>query len=63
MPGIVELGQKLHSLIEKASEGHGQDSGRDEDYDKCDNDYQKFETFLDYNTYQQAYDEWQDNRD
>jgi len=63
VPHIVELRQKLHGIIEKAGEGHAEDSCRDEDYDECDNGYQKFETFLDYSTYQQAYDEWQDNRD
>jgi len=61
VPDIVELRQKIHGLIEKAGEGQAQDPGRDEDYDECDNGYQKFETFLDYSTYQQAYDEWQDN--
>jgi len=63
VPDIVEPRQNLHGLIEKAGEGKAQDPDRDEDYDECDNGYQKFETFLDYSTYQHAYDEWQDNRD
>ncbi len=63
MPDIVELRQKLHGLIEKAGESQAQDPGCDEDYDECDNGYQKFETFLDHDTRQQAYDEWQGNRD
>jgi hypothetical protein len=63
VPGIVELRQKLHGLSENAREGQAQDAGRDKDYDECDNGYQKFETFLYNNTYQQAYDERQNNRD
>lgn len=63
MPGIVELRQKLHGLIEKAGKGQAEDPRGDEDYDERDNGYQKLEAFLNYNTYQQTYDKWQDDRD
>jgi hypothetical protein len=62
-PDVIELRQELHGSSEKTVEGHAYDASRNEKNNERSDNYQKLQTFPDYDAYQQAYDERQNDRD